>query len=70
MIKIAHIARPVAGVGVYIDLLVKNIDEKKVKRINNHMKRYDSPAIELLLMASHWKYCPKNSEGEKKAGKE
>lgn len=28
MYKIAHIARPIAGVGVYIDLLVKNIDDQ------------------------------------------
>lgn len=33
MIKIAHIARPVSGVGVYIDLLTKNIDNEKFSNI-------------------------------------
>jgi len=31
MYKIVHIARPVTGVGVYIDLLVNNIDDQKFK---------------------------------------
>jgi len=29
MIRIVHIARPVAGVGIYINLLVKHLDDKK-----------------------------------------
>jgi glycosyltransferase involved in cell wall biosynthesis len=33
MIKIVHIGRPVSGVGVYIDLLSKHIDEKKFLNI-------------------------------------
>ena len=35
MYKIVHIARPIAGVGVYIDLLVNNIDNKKFSLTNS-----------------------------------
>lgn len=33
MIKIVHIARPISGVGVYIDLLTKYIDDKKFTNV-------------------------------------
>lgn len=32
-VKIAHIARPISGVGVYIDLLTKNIDNERFTNI-------------------------------------
>jgi len=38
MFKIVHIARPIAGVGVYVDLLINHIDDTRFKNflISNH----------------------------------